>query len=135
MAEKVLVYKEIYEYLRNKIFNGEFAPKCLLPSEYSLCSQFDASRETVRKALKLLENEGLIYSREKVGYYVSAPNHSDFTVHYVEDKEGLCEGIAISNDISRAKNKNTVRIFMLFIFLSLQSTCAICCVLKERKKS
>ena len=89
MSEKTLVYREIYLYLRDRIFNGEFAPGCLLPSEYSLCSQFEASRETVRKALKLLENEGLVYSKEKVGYFVSAPNHSDFTLNYVEEKDGF----------------------------------------------
>lgn len=84
-----LLYKTIYDNLRGKIFSGEFKPGDLLPSEYTLCASFDASRETVRKALKALENEGLIHSRSKVGNFVSAPNHSDFSITFTEEKEGF----------------------------------------------
>lgn len=84
-----LLYKEIYTYLRGRIFSGEYKPGDILPSENALCGQFDASRETVRKSLKALENEGLIYSKMKVGYFVSVPNHSDFTLKFTETKEGF----------------------------------------------
>ena len=84
-----LLYKEIYESLRNRIFSGEFKPGDLLPSENMLCASFGASRETVRKGLKALENEGLIYTRNKVGNFVSAPNHSDFTLTFTEERDGF----------------------------------------------
>lgn len=84
-----LLYKEIYESLRSRIFNGEFKPGDLLPSENMLCQTFSASRETVRKGLKALENEGLIYTRNKVGNFVSAPNHSDFTLTFTEERDGF----------------------------------------------
>lgn len=84
-----LLYKEIYESLRNRIFSGEFKPGDLLPSENMLCAEFGASRETVRKGLKALENEGLIYTRNKVGNFVSAPNHSDFTLTFTEEWDGF----------------------------------------------
>lgn len=84
-----LLYKEIYDSLRSRIFNGELKPGDLLPSENMLCQTFSASRETVRKGLKALENEGLIYTRNKVGNFVSAPNHSDFTLTFTEERDGF----------------------------------------------
>lgn len=84
-----LLYKEIYSSLRAKIYSGEYKPGDILPSENALCGRFGVSRETVRKSLKALENEGLIYSKMKVGYFVSVPNHSDFTLKFTETKEGF----------------------------------------------
>lgn len=82
------LYTIIRNDLREKIFRGELKPGDLLPSENQLCSEYGASRETVRKGLKELENEKLIFSRPKIGYFVSTPNHSDFSLSYSEDLEG-----------------------------------------------
>ena len=82
------VYEAVYNKLRNQIFSGKFRPGDMLPSENQLCAEFSASRETVRKGLKQLEQEGLIFSRPKVGYFVSTPNHSDFTLTFQEAWEG-----------------------------------------------
>lgn len=87
-TEHSSVYAAIYSKLRSQIFGGKFRPGDLLPSENQLCGEFNASRETVRKGLKELEREGLIYSRPKVGYFVSTPNHSDLTLSFSLDLEG-----------------------------------------------
>lgn len=87
-SEHSTVYAAIYNQLRSQIFSGKFHPGDLLPSEHQLCSEFGASRETVRKGLKALEQEGLIYSRPKIGYFVSTPDHSDFTLTFTENLEG-----------------------------------------------
>lgn len=86
--EGMKVYEAVYHKLRSQIFGGKFRPGDLLPSENQLCGEFSASRETVRKGLKQLEQEGLIFSRPKVGYFVSTPNHSDFTLTFQEEREG-----------------------------------------------
>ena len=86
--ERTTVYGAIYQKLRNQIFSGKFRPGDMLPSESQLCGEFDASRETVRKGLKELEQEGLIFSRPKVGYFVRTPNHSDFTLTFSENLDG-----------------------------------------------
>lgn len=44
-----------------------------LPSERELCAMFNVQRLTIRSALHLLEEEGLIYSKPKSGYYVDKP--------------------------------------------------------------
>ena len=66
-TKKRPLYSIIYKQLRSKILNGSFRPGEMLPSENNLCSEFHASRETVRKGLKELEAEGLIYSKPKIG--------------------------------------------------------------------
>ena len=85
-----LLYREIYDSLRSSIFSGELKPGDPLPSELTLCASFSASRETVRKALKALENEGLTWTKNKVGTFVSVPNHSDFTLTFTEERDGFC---------------------------------------------
>lgn len=82
------IYGSIYNELRSQIFSGKFKPGDLLPSEKQLANEFEASRETVRKGLKALEQEGLIFSRPKIGYFVSTPDYSDFTLTFTENLEG-----------------------------------------------
>lgn len=83
------VYEVIYNRMRSQIFSGKFRPGDILPSENQLCNEFSASRETVRKGLKQLEQEGLIFSRPKIGYFVSTPNHSSLTLTFQENTEGF----------------------------------------------
>ncbi|MFV0528048.1 MAG: GntR family transcriptional regulator [Lachnospiraceae bacterium] len=87
-SKKKPLYTTIHKQLRLKIFNGTFLPGEMLPSESQLCTEFHTSRETVRKGLKELESEGLIYSRPKIGYFVSTPRHSDFTMNFTGYFEG-----------------------------------------------
>ena len=85
--EHSAAYAVIYNALRKQIFNGAFSPGDLLPSENQLCTKYNVSRETVRRGLKELDREGLIYSRPKVGYFVSAPNHEDVVLHFSDMPE------------------------------------------------
>ena len=86
-AEHSAAYAAIYAALRKRIFNGALSPGDLLPSESQLCAEYNVSRETVRRGLKELDSEGLIYSRPKVGYFVSTPNHEDIHLHMSETLE------------------------------------------------
>jgi len=64
-------YEEIADDLRRRVESGEFAER-LLPSEADLCAAYDASRITVRKALDVLRDDGLVGSRRGVGWHVLA---------------------------------------------------------------
>ena len=44
-----------------------------LPSERELCERFGVQRLTIRSALHILQNEGLIFSKPKSGYFLCAP--------------------------------------------------------------
>ena len=61
-------YQEIAEDLRRRLVAGEFAEDRLLPSESELGAAYEASRVTVRKALELLREEGLVAPRQGLGW-------------------------------------------------------------------
>ncbi|MFW6389833.1 MAG: GntR family transcriptional regulator, partial [Halanaerobiales bacterium] len=65
-------YYQIYQYLRQLIeYNDEYQAGDQLPSERALADKMDVSRMTVRKALKQLSKEGLIYSQKGKGNFIS----------------------------------------------------------------
>jgi DNA-binding GntR family transcriptional regulator len=53
-------YVQIADALRMRIASGDLAPGALLPSEAALCEEFAVVRNTVRRALAMLEGEALI---------------------------------------------------------------------------
>ncbi|MEM9034414.1 MAG: GntR family transcriptional regulator [Actinomycetota bacterium] len=65
-------YREIADALRAGIAGGELTPGGLLPSESELRATHEASRVTIRRALELLRDEGLVDSRQGVGWFVAA---------------------------------------------------------------
>lgn len=60
-------YQSIADSLRQEIENGQYSTRQLLPTEQLLCQRFQISRQTVRRALSLLEDEGLITRRQGSG--------------------------------------------------------------------
>ncbi|MDQ1424225.1 MAG: GntR family transcriptional regulator [Acidimicrobiaceae bacterium] len=61
-------YREIADDLRHRLAAGEFSAGRLLPSEAELGAAYAASRVTVRKALEGLREEGLLASRQGIGW-------------------------------------------------------------------
>ncbi|MBA2387802.1 MAG: GntR family transcriptional regulator [Acidimicrobiia bacterium] len=61
-------YQEIAAALRQRVVAR--APGALLPSEAELSAEFGASRVTVRRALELVRDEGLIAARQGFGWFV-----------------------------------------------------------------
>lgn len=64
-------YRTIADELRRKVEAGEYGAGGLLPSEAELSAEHDVSRVTVRKALELLRDEGLIDARQGFGWFVA----------------------------------------------------------------
>lgn len=69
--DKKLKYYDIMEDLRKQILSGDIKPGERLPSENELSLRFDVSRQTVRKALQILQNEGYIYAEHGRGTFCS----------------------------------------------------------------
>lgn len=67
-----LRYRTIADGLRRQVESGDLAAGGLLPSESELSGEYGVSRVTVRKALELLRDEGLIDSRQGFGWFVAA---------------------------------------------------------------
>ncbi len=66
---RTIRYQQIATDLRGRI--AELGGGRLLPSESDLSAEFAASRVTVRRALELLRDEGLVESRQGFGWIVS----------------------------------------------------------------
>ena len=67
-GDKVPMYEQIYEYIRDEIRNGRIASGERLPSTRSLCRHLDVSRSTVELAYEQLLSEGYIESVPYKGY-------------------------------------------------------------------
>ncbi len=65
-------YRRIANELTAKIGAGTYPVGELLPTELELCAKYHASRSTVREALRLLRDAGLISRRRRTGTEVVA---------------------------------------------------------------
>lgn len=79
-------YKSITDALRRRIVAGEFVAGSLLPSEAALTKEFSVSRNTLRRALSDLEQDGLIKALPGRGRIVTSPDgargSADPPLHY-----------------------------------------------------
>ncbi len=95
---RILKYQSIAVDLRDRISRGSLKPGQQLPASASLAKQYGVALMTVRQALALLEQEGVVEARHGAGtFVVDGPrrNHKRFgKVLFVEDDDVLCETIA-----------------------------------------
>ena len=70
---KKLKHVKIYDELYELIQNGTYEPGSQLPSETTLSTTMNVSRMTLRKALTLLREDGLIKDVQGVGHFVRTP--------------------------------------------------------------
>jgi len=64
------LYLQIADDLREQILDQKLAPGERVPSEHTLMETYDASRQTVRKALAELKSEGLLDAEQGRGVFV-----------------------------------------------------------------
>jgi DNA-binding GntR family transcriptional regulator len=65
--------RQIAASLRDRIASGEYASGTMLPSIVWLAGEFGVATNTVRKALAILRDEGLIESVAGYGTFVREP--------------------------------------------------------------
>jgi len=64
------MYQQIADDLREQIESGKLAPRAQLPTELELREQYNASRNTIRDAVKRLTSLGLVVTRPGQGTFV-----------------------------------------------------------------
>ena len=64
-------YQNLINYIQEQITDGQLGPGEKVPSENQLAERFHISRQTVRKAIGTLEEEGLVQRIRGSGTYVS----------------------------------------------------------------
>lgn len=65
------LYSQIVDDIRNKIYSQELSENQKIPSESELMDKYGVSRGTVKKALKILVDEGVLKQIQGKGTYVS----------------------------------------------------------------
>jgi GntR family transcriptional regulator, trehalose operon transcriptional repressor len=71
---------KIYENISKEILDGRLNAGDMLPSENELAESYAASRETIRKALKMLSEDGYIHKVQGKGSIVLDVKRLDFPV-------------------------------------------------------
>lgn len=83
------LYVQIRDSLRRQILEGHYQVHERLPSENAMMKSFGVSRITIRQALRDLHNEGLVFSAQGKGTFVSKPK----AVQNVQRLEGFGEAM------------------------------------------
>lgn len=68
---KEVIYKKIIEYIKSEVINGNLSPNQKISTEAELSKMFNTSRNTVIKAMDILNNEGYIYRMQGKGSFIS----------------------------------------------------------------
>ncbi len=75
-----MLFKQVYDYLLERIQRGEWSEDEKLPSVRSLSAELHVHRLTVFKAYQMLKNNNKVYVKDKQGYYIQTgavmPFHS-----------------------------------------------------------
>lgn len=107
-------YQIIYTEIADQIKTGEIEPNTLLPSEHELCESYNTSRETIRKALNLLSQNGYIQKLRGKGSIVIDISKFDFPVSGLISFKELAEKMGskpktIVNELSLMKPDNFIK--------------------------
>lgn len=78
-------YEIIAIDIREDILNGVYKPNEKLPFEKEICDKYNVSKMTVKKALDLLVNEGLIVKRRGSGTFIKDITEKE--IHGIIDKK------------------------------------------------
>jgi GntR family transcriptional regulator len=92
------LYDVVARSLKGDIVNGVYSVGERLPAETQLCKRFAVSRHTVRDALRMLREEGLVSSRRGAGTVVAPPPSAE---------SFLLEATSINDLIAYAANMHT----------------------------
>ncbi|WP_054950116.1 GntR family transcriptional regulator [Numidum massiliense] len=68
--DDIPLYKQVYEWIKHNIDENEWTPGTQLPPEPVLSKDLGVSRQTLRQALQLLIDEGLLYRQQGKGTFV-----------------------------------------------------------------
>lgn len=81
MDQSKTLQSQVYEYLHNKIVNGEILPGERIVEE-SIAKETGISRSPIREAIRRLDSDGLVSVSPRGGVRVYRPTFSDFKYLY-----------------------------------------------------
>lgn len=66
----VPVYRQVARWLAGRIEAGEFGPDQRIPTEKDIVGELGVARETARKAVAYLRDQGVVYTVPALGTFV-----------------------------------------------------------------
>ncbi|MFB4303369.1 GntR family transcriptional regulator [Actinomadura sp. NTSP31] len=66
------VYRQIAAIIAERIESGDLQPRRRIPSESDLVQEYGVARETARRAVAYLREQGLVYTVPQRGTFVKA---------------------------------------------------------------
>jgi GntR family transcriptional regulator len=82
-------YVQIFNTLSRRMQRGKYSVDSRLPTESELCSEFNASRFTVREALRRLVEQGMVQRRQGAGSIVISATPQARYVHSLSSLSDL----------------------------------------------
>jgi GntR family transcriptional regulator len=99
-------YYAVWRTLWSRITSGQYPAGSLIGTEVSLAAEFDVSRVTLREALSLLEQDGLVERRRSLGTFV-AP---DVIPRGVVEFTGYLEDVILQADLAHTTHFERMRV-------------------------
>src|SRR5579871_3274978 len=101
------MYRQIAEDLREQIESGQLQPGQQLQTELELREHYDASRNTVRDAIKWLTNLGLVETKPGQGTFVTQTIDPFVTTLTGDPKTGVGgdEGASYGSEVDKQKRR------------------------------
>jgi GntR family transcriptional regulator len=101
------MYQQIAQKLRAKIENGELGPGAQLPTELELREEHNASRNTIRDAIKVLIREGLVTTQPGRGTFVPDAIDPFVTTLTTDPTTGFGggEGVSYQSEVMASQRK------------------------------
>ena len=89
-AQRRSLYLQVRDALVGRVANGTWKPTSIIPSEQDLARELGVSAGTVRKALDLMEAEGLVMRRQGRGTFVNDRVSDGFAARFsnLRDADG-----------------------------------------------
>lgn len=117
----------VYQDLKTKIDNGLYAKDSLLPSENQLRELYGASRDTIRRALLRLKDEGYVQSQQGKGTTVINRQQYVFPVSGVLSYKELSTRMNMnSRTVLVDKQPMTLPTTLLSVSIRMCTRCRFC---------
>ena len=97
--QKIPRYRQIAASIKNNISTGKYLPEQPLPTEARLREEFSVSRVTIRQAIKLLVDEGILESIQGSGTYVRRKKVDYNIYHMTSLAEKLEQDVNSHSDV------------------------------------
>ncbi|WP_277631006.1 trehalose operon repressor [Atopococcus tabaci] len=126
-------FNEIFFDLESAILNQDYLPGDLLPSENALAKKYNVSRETIRKALTLLLENGYIQKQQGKGSIVLDVKRFDFPISGLTSYKELQKAQNIASETLVIQNEVQQLPSRVSEFLGVPADTEAHCIVRLRK--